>query len=236
MRTAAEVLPDDLAVAGGVVVDRQLTLADLDGRALGRLLGALEPDELELERLVRELGASFLVGDDTADEALALADDALHLLADGLDVLGRERGVDAEVVVEPVGDGRTDAEVRLRIDALHGLSQHVGSGVTENVQPVRAVDRDRLDHVGVGHGRGEILEIAVDAHRDDVSVSEQGEAVIRPGVFRHRNSPSGSVPGYSPGWALLTATRVKITGADVTLRRVQPRRSAPPDAITIPDS
>ena len=61
-----------------VVVDRELAGADLDGGALGGLLAAaLEPDELELERLVDELGARLLVGDDPAHEALALADDAL---------------------------------------------------------------------------------------------------------------------------------------------------------------
>ncbi len=194
VRTAAEVFPDHLAVARRVVVDGEFARADLDGCTLRRFLAALEPDQLELERLVGEFGTRLVVGDDTTDEALALADDALHLLRDGLEVFGRERLLDAEVVVEAVGDRRADAEVRLRVDPLHRLREHVRRGVAEDVQAVGAVDRDRLDLVGVGHGRGEILEIAVDAHRDDVSVSEQGEAVIRPGVFRHRNSPSGSLP------------------------------------------
>ncbi len=230
MRSAAEVLPDDLAVTGGVVVDRQLALADLDRGAFGNLLArALEPDELELERLVRQLGARLFIGHDTAHEALALADDALHLLGDGLDVLRRERGLHAEVVVEAVGDGRADPEVRLRVDALHRLRQHVGSRVTEDVQSVRAVDRDRLDLVGLGHGRGEVLELAVDAHRDDVSVSEQGEAVIRPGVFRHRNSLHlGRYPGYSHDPVVLTAT--SMSGPVVSREAVH----AP--GITTPDS
>ena len=95
MRTAAEVLPDDFAVAVHVVVDRELAGADLDRRALGGLLArtgaALQPDQLELERLGGQFGACLLVADDATDEPLALADDALHLLVDGLQIFGRER-------------------------------------------------------------------------------------------------------------------------------------------------
>ena len=81
-----------------------------------RRLPALEPDQLELVRLVGEFGAGLVLGDDPAHETLALADDALHLLLDGLEVLGGERLLDVEVVVEAVGDGRADAELRLGID------------------------------------------------------------------------------------------------------------------------
>ena len=43
---------------------------------------ALQPDQLELVRLVRELGASLVVGHHAAHEALARTDDAVHLLVD----------------------------------------------------------------------------------------------------------------------------------------------------------
>src|SRR5690606_4246009 len=128
VRSAAEVLPRDLAVLGHVVVDGQLTGTDLHGRAFGGIRtgtrSAGEVDQLELERLVREFGTGLVLGDDTTGEALTLADDALHLLRDGLEVLRREGLVDAEVVVEAVGDERTDAEVRSGPDALHGLREH----------------------------------------------------------------------------------------------------------------
>jgi hypothetical protein len=88
VRAAAEVAPGGLAVAGDVVVDREL--ADLDGRALGRARAgaAGEADELELERLVGHLGTRLVLGDDAADEPLVLADDPLHLLLDRLEVFG----------------------------------------------------------------------------------------------------------------------------------------------------
>ena len=65
VRAAAQVAPGDLAVAVEVVVDGQLAGADLDVRALGRGLGvagALEPDQLELVRLVLELVERVGVG------------------------------------------------------------------------------------------------------------------------------------------------------------------------------
>ena len=38
-------------------------------------------------------------------------------------------------------------------------------------EAVGRVDRDRLDDVGVGDRRGEVLELAVDAHGDNGSLS-----------------------------------------------------------------
>ena len=79
VRSAAEVLPDRLArLRVDVVVDRELAAADLDrlvvvAAALAVTGAALEPDELELVRLARELGACLVVGDDPAHEALALS-------------------------------------------------------------------------------------------------------------------------------------------------------------------
>ena len=222
-----EVLPGDLAVLRGVVVDRQLSGADLGGCALSGVCSgagaAGELDEFELERLVGELSAGLIGGHDAADETLSCADDALHLFRDRLDVIGRERGVDAEVVIEAVGDRRADAEVRLRVDALHGLGEDVGGGVAQDRQAILAVDRDRQDVIGLGHGGREILEFAVHAHGDDGSVREQGEAVAGGGVrlvdFRHRSLHLGRLLGYSPdGGRLCVPDGAGAPSASVTYR------------------
>ncbi|MBG9887287.1 hypothetical protein ABE10_12280 [Bacillus toyonensis] len=193
MRTSAEVLPHHLAVTGHVVVDRQLPLADLDRGALCRLLASLEADELELERLVAELFARLVIRHDAADEPLPFANDPLHLLGDRLDVVRGEGRLDAEVVVEAVDDGRADAQVRLRLDPLHRLGEDVSCRMPQDVQSVRALDRDRLDLVAVCDRRREVLQHPVDTHGDDGTIGEQGEAVAstRRVDFRHRNSPSG---------------------------------------------
>ena len=115
VRPAAEVLPRQRAVAPEVVVDGELGAADL-GRRRPRLrrsaLGALEADQLELVRLGRELGSrasSSVTG--RRREPLALLDDLAHPRLDLLEVLGVERLLDVEVVVEAVGDRRADAEL-----------------------------------------------------------------------------------------------------------------------------
>ncbi len=135
--TAAEVLPDDLAgLRVDVLVDGELAGADLDalaGVAVGR--GALEADELLLVGLPRHALTGFVVGDHDAAEALGLADDPVHALLDRLEVLGRERLGDVEVVVVAVGDGRADAELGVRVDLLDRLCEHVRGRVPEDVEP-----------------------------------------------------------------------------------------------------
>ena len=84
MRAAAQVGPDPLAGAGvEVVVHGQLRAADLDVGALGVARAALEPDQLQLVRLVRELGAGVVVADLPAAEVLPGPDDLGHLLLEG---------------------------------------------------------------------------------------------------------------------------------------------------------
>ncbi|MDF2806871.1 MAG: uncharacterized protein K0S43_1817 [Cellulosimicrobium sp.] len=189
VRAAAQVLPDHrLALAPGaahVVVDRQLAAADLDARALGVVgRAALEPDELELVRLVGELGARLVLRHDPAAEGLALPDDPGHRLVEGLEVLGRERGLDVEVVVEAVRDGRADAQLRVGVDLLDGLGEHVRGRVPQHREAVGRVDGHALDHVAVGDGRVEVLEDAVDADHDDVATG--GEQVRARRARRHR--------------------------------------------------
>ena len=102
---------------------------------------ALDADQLELVRLVGEFRARLVLGHDAALESLALPDDAVHLLLDGLQVVGGEGLLDVEVVVEAVGDRRTDAELRLGVDALHGLRHDVRGRVAQDVEAVGRVDR-----------------------------------------------------------------------------------------------
>ncbi len=75
VRAPAQVLPAQLAALGvEVVVDGQLAGPDLGRGTLGGVgRVALEADQLQLVRLVRQLLAGVLVGGDAAGEALAWA-------------------------------------------------------------------------------------------------------------------------------------------------------------------
>ena len=96
---------------------------------------------------------------DPAVEALALLDDLAHRGLDLREVLGHERGLDVEVVVEAVLDRRADAELRVGEELLHGLGHHVRGGVPQDVAAVLAVDRDALDLVAVGELVGEVAQL-----------------------------------------------------------------------------
>ncbi|MPM33812.1 hypothetical protein SDC9_80393 [bioreactor metagenome] len=170
MRAAAEVLPGAFAVAPDVLVDGQVTGADLHRRPVLGVGRALVGDQLELERLVGQLDAGLLIGDDPPPETLLLLDDPLHLLLERLQRLGGERLVEHEVVVETVGDRRADPELRLLMEVLYGLGGDVGTGVAQDVQPVGAADQDRLDRGAVGQREMEILDLPVDAAGDDRTI------------------------------------------------------------------
>ncbi|MEY9489802.1 hypothetical protein RKD26_005596 [Streptomyces calvus] len=182
--TAAEVLPAQLTGLGvQVVVDRQLAGADLDVRAVVVRRGALEADQLQLVRLARELLAGGVVADDAAGEALAALLDLLHLLLDGLEILGRERLVHVEVVVEAVPDRRADAQLGLGEQFLHGLGHDVRGGVAQDVQAVLGRDLDALDGLAVLDLVGEVLELAGHARGDDRALA--GEELRGRGARRH---------------------------------------------------
>ena len=93
---------------------------------------ALEADQLQLVRLVRELGLRVGVADLAAGEVLPGADDLLHLLLEGREVLGGEGPLGVEVVVEAVLDRRADAELGAGEQLLHGLGQHVRGRVPDD--------------------------------------------------------------------------------------------------------
>ena len=164
---AAQVLPGDGAVTADVVVHGERAAADLDGCALSAL--ALRGDELELVGLLGQLTGGLLLGDLAAHEALAFLDDALHALLEVAQQLGGHRIDIAEVVVEAVGDEGADAEVDVGEHVLHGLREHVGGAVTQDVQAVLAGQRDGLNGRSCLKRRLEVARRAVDLDGDDVA-------------------------------------------------------------------
>ena len=94
VRAAAQVVPDQRAVALEVVVDGQLAGADLDARPLGGVLGGpepLSPISSSLYGSSCELARRLVVADHAAGELLALLDDLAHPRLDLLEVLRGER-------------------------------------------------------------------------------------------------------------------------------------------------
>ena len=231
VRAAAQVLPGHAAVPADVVVDRQLPRADLDRRALGGVVVALQPDQLQLVRLVGEFGPGLLVGDRPPDEALALLDDPVHALGDRLEVLGGERGGDVEVVVEAVGDRRADAELGVGEQQLDGLRGDVRAGVPDDVQPVGAVDLDRLQFVAVGELTGQVDQDAVTAHRDDpLVVAEQvepGSARLNHPLLARLGTHHGEVDGHGLFLSKLGPGDPRGPKTIVPHRASPPARAAP---------
>jgi hypothetical protein len=168
VRAAAQVGPDPLAGLVEVVVHGQLAGADLGRGALGVLGGALEPDQLKLERLVGQLGARLVVGDRPAGEALPGLDDLLHPLVDAVEVVRGERAVREEVVVEAVLDRRADAEPGAREQVLHGLGHDVRGRVPQHRPAGTGVQRDGLDPGVLVRHPVEVLErVGAEVAHDD---------------------------------------------------------------------
>ena len=138
---------------------------------LGPSAARLQPDQLELEPLVRELGPRVVVGDRPAGEPLAGLDDLEHLLLDGREVLGGERPVGQEVVVEAVLDRRPDAEQGAREQVLDGLGHRVRGRVAHDREAVGRLRRHRLDLGRRASGvQVEVLERAVGVADHDGAV------------------------------------------------------------------
>jgi hypothetical protein len=123
-------------------------------------------DDLELVRLVLQLGSGLVIGDDPPGEALPLLDDLAHALLDPVQVLGDKRLLDVEVVVEAVLDRRPDAQLRLREQVLDGLGEHVRGRVPHDHPAVVAGQGHRLDLVALLHGMAEVAQHPVDPGRD----------------------------------------------------------------------
>ena len=103
-------------------------------------------------------------------------DDLAHLRFDLRQVLGGERLVAEEVVVEAVLDHRPDGHLRARIEVLHRLRHDVRGVVADERQRPRVVAGDDLDARVLPDRVGEIGERAVERHRHRLLGERLGDA------------------------------------------------------------
>ena len=201
VRPAAQVAPDPLAGVGvQVVVGGELRSPDL--HHFGVVDARLVVDQFEFERLVRQFGAGFLDRRvDPAGEPLPGLHDLLHPLLERGQILGGERLLDEEIVVETVLDERPDAQFGLRELLLDGLRQDVRGGVPDDGTSILGVRRHSLDlGVRVRHP-GQIAQLAVlvPHHHDRVGpvAREPGLAHRLRGGRARRNPHARSGGGMS---------------------------------------
>ena len=107
---------------------------------------------------------------DPLDRLVALRQLA-HPRLDRLQILGRKRPADVEVIVEPVLDRRTDRQFGLREQLPHGLRKQVRGAVPVDLPPGRVAKRQPL-HRGIALERGgEIARRPVDPSGQDVAAA-----------------------------------------------------------------
>ncbi len=135
---------------------------------LDLLIGGNGVDQFDLEGLALglEIALRLVAADGALGERLIARDDFAHLLLDRGKILGRERRVAEEVVIEAVFDDRADGHLRARPQSLHGLGQHMRGVVADQLQRARIVAIEELDlRIGLD-GVGEIVDDAIERHRD----------------------------------------------------------------------
>ncbi len=129
MRAAAEVEPVALTI------DRKF------------LIGGNGFHQLDLEGLAMRLepGLGLITGPFLAHDGTVGRDDLAHLLLDGREIFRRKWLGAIEIVIKPVFDHRADGHLHARIERLHGLGQHMGGVVADQLQRARIVAADELD-------------------------------------------------------------------------------------------
>ena len=130
---------------------------------------ALEADQLQLVRLGGQLGsrASSSVTTRRENRWPCLTISRMRFSI-ALEVLGVERLVDVEVVVEAVLDRRADAQLGLGEQLLHGLGQDVRGGVAQDgpavvAEPISTGSTTSPSASGVR----QVAQLAVDPGGDD---------------------------------------------------------------------
>ncbi len=149
MRTAAQIDPVSLTVQRDRLGRRQIL------NELGLVLLALGLEE----------GDGLVAVDHGALELRAAADDVPHLCFDGREIVGRERLVAGEIVIETVLDRRPDGDLGAGIELLHRLGQNVCGVVADEFQRLGVAAGDENEGgVAVDEG-SEVDCLAVQLHR-----------------------------------------------------------------------
>jgi hypothetical protein len=112
--------------------------------------------------IASSLGISLVAAPYLASDLLVALDDLAHALLDPREIVGRERLVAREVVVEPVLGCGTEGDLRAGIELLHRLGEHVCCVVAQQLERVGRFRRDDLDARVAIDRRGEVLDLAVD--------------------------------------------------------------------------
>ena len=184
-------LPRGAEVAAATQVLERAVPVEADRRPL-RLVEVV--DDLDLERLAALLEQPDRLGPRQIHRVLERQVGGLLLAHLGLDLLevgGRQRARQVEVVIEAVLDGGTDAELRLGEELEHGRGHHVRRAVTHRGEVV-AVARPQV-------GRGVAAQLVrVDRHAPKGSANADAE--------RRCRTPAGA-PRPKPG--TLTPARVE---------------------------
>ncbi len=144
--------------------------AQIDERPVGvggkDLVGALEVGEtLQLERIIHEQCPGVLQRHFRANEGVLLEYHLPHLGFEGRKVLGRERLLDLEVVIEAIVNGRTESDLRIGAQAPHGRRENMRSGVTQHGQRAWVLLRDDHERARAAQRRHEVLHLPVHRHR-----------------------------------------------------------------------
>ena len=211
-----------------VVVGGELVAADLHHLRVAGLV----VDELEFVRLVGKLLAGFVFRfEDASGEQLTVLDDLAHPLFQRLEVFRGEGLRHIEVVVEPVDDRRSDAELGVGKHVLHGLGQHMRAGVPDDAAAVLRVGGDR-HHLDVDVRRpAEVAQASVGvAHdHDRAGFTASGQARVAdgrpgggPGGHPKRGCGGGTGGGRHRGFSKsarcsqIAANAIRASGHDPT--------------------
>ena len=145
-------------VRPGAQVGEALLPVERNRFALGQVV-----DQFDLVRLVLHQFQRFRAGQLKAFQTGIFLDDPRHFLFDGREEFGRKRLVHVEIVVEAVVNGGADGELRLGLQGLYGLREHVTGRVPEHAQTVRVIRREDIKLASVRNGLRQILNRAVHA-------------------------------------------------------------------------
>ena len=99
---------------------------------------------------------------DFADDRIVSIDNLAHLGFDFLEVFRRERRLAGKVIVKAVIDHRADRDLRVGIEFLHGLRQHVRGIMPDQLKAFSVIGRHDFDpRIAVQRAR-QVTQFAID--------------------------------------------------------------------------